>query len=62
MKYDKNKTFEKAEEYLKGKQNIKPQQENYFSKGWYNKHYSSRREAIASYRAAMGNWKSKAKT
>ena len=42
MKYDKKKTFEKAEEHLKKTQNIKPNQENFYSKDWYNQTYGSK--------------------
>jgi len=57
--YDKHKTFDKAEKYLKGRQNVEPDKRNYFSKGWYNKHYGSRREAGKAYARALKVWKSR---
>ena len=61
MKYNKKKTFEAAEAHLKEKQNIKPQQENFYSKDWFNQSHGSRRAAVSAYKNAMKNWKAKAK-
>ena len=61
MPYDKRKTFDRAEKYLKATQAIEPDKRNYFSKDWYNKHYGSKIEARRAYARALRAYKSKIK-
>ena len=53
MRYDKRKSLEEAEKYLRARQNIEPDKRNYFSKDWYNKHYESKLEARRAYARAL---------
>jgi len=61
MPYDKHKTFDKAEKYLRARQNIEPDKRNYFSKDWYNKHYDNKLEARRAYARALRAYKSRLK-
>lgn len=61
MKYTKGLTFDKAEAYLRAKQNIEPDKRNYFSKDWYNKHYGSKVEARRAFARALRVYKEKKK-
>ena len=59
--YDKRKTFDEAEKYLRARQAIEPDKRNYFSKDWYNKHYESKIEARKAYARALRVYKSRIK-
>ena len=61
MSYDRRKTFDEAEKYLRAKQVHEPDKRNYFSKDWYNKHYGSKLEARRAYARALRAYKSRTK-
>ena len=66
MPYDKKKTFDAAERRatlsaMKEKQNVKPNQENFYSAGWISGRYNTHDEAKKAYDAAMAKYHEKDK-